>query len=559
MIDTLLRLSEDKNSLCVHLPEHIELEDSYQPEDVVNALPLFEAGGFYVVEEAVADLLAAIKAGEFDSIESLTVAERRDTLVSVVMDDDQMSASIHVTGAYGGNPPTGNLLLALLAEYRITKGVNKKALKMVLDKSKTLAPGEEKTFEVARGKPAQAGANSTFVALVDDVRERVLRPQGDEDGQVDMRDLGDITTIAEGTPVMKRIQATKGVDGMSVTGNVLQAENGKEVPFKLNNGTAVSEDDANVLIATMAGLPWIHEDGIEIDDSLTMKSVDVGTGHVKFKGSIIIEGDVSPGMKVEAEGNVMVGGFVESALIKAGGDIVVMKGIIGHQVEEDEPMSCKLEAGNNITAKFSQYAELKAGLDIKLTLHAMHCRISCSGSLVVMDATEKSGTLSGGTIEVTKAITTVNLGSLAGTHTTVSAFTDYNEHREALSVCQKAYDEEQQQLAKAVEAELKLTKLPENKRSEDLVEKIKQFKSHHKSELAACHSRLSLQQKKLDTMMRENIIEVKNRIYSGVMIQFSQERLMTKREHSPSRVLFDGYEIKIDPMKTKKKTQQPPQ
>ncbi len=84
------------------------------------------------------------------------------------------------------------------------------------------------------------------------------------------------------------------------------------------------------------GLPRVVDNGATVDEVFTVKNVDLSTGHIIFKGSVVINGDVTEGMKVIAGGGRVYKGFVEGTLIEAGGDINVGGSIIGHQIPSAE-------------------------------------------------------------------------------------------------------------------------------------------------------------------------------------------------------------------------------
>ncbi|WP_157618746.1 FapA family protein, partial [Vibrio sp. HI00D65] len=127
-----------------------------------------------------------------------------------------------------------------------------------------------------------------------------------------------------------------------------------------------------------------------------VSNVDVSTGHVKFKGNVLVSGNIEPGMVVKATGSITVGGFIESAEVQAQGDIKVAKGIIGHTTKEGEPKSCKVFSKGSITASYAQNAELQTASDMRLGVHSMSNEIRCGNNLIVMDSLKKHGTLSGG-------------------------------------------------------------------------------------------------------------------------------------------------------------------
>lgn len=137
-----------------------------------------------------------------------------------------------------------------------------------------------------------------------------------------------------------------------------------------------------------------------MDSALCLNHVSVATGHIRFKGNVVIAGDIEPGMIVRATGSITVGGFIESANVQAQGDIDVGKGIIGHMVTDDEERSCVVKSGGSIRANYAQYVELQAADSIHLGVHSIGNIIRCGNDLTVLDSKMTQGTLSAGNAKV---------------------------------------------------------------------------------------------------------------------------------------------------------------
>ena len=52
--------------------------------------------------------------------------------------------------------------------------------------------------------------------LVPNALDRILRPKVTDDDIADMRDLGDIITVKQGTPILERIAPTEGRPGYDI-------------------------------------------------------------------------------------------------------------------------------------------------------------------------------------------------------------------------------------------------------------------------------------------------------------------------------------------------------
>ncbi|GAK86035.1 predicted polymerase [Vibrio ponticus] len=353
MWEEIVALSDDGKQVIAKLPNEMSLPRDMDSGGLNAVLEQLNAHVFFLYEEEVLRFLTLAKEGKSESFHGIVIAEKLDAKLEMVIAEDNMLASMIVTGAYGGKPLSGVQLVQALSSASVTKGINKLALKKVLVVSTQLAPGKQFTQPIAMGKKPIDGKDAQFVPLVKDVTKQILAPVEDETGKVDMLNLGETVSVAKGQPLMRRIPATQGQAGLTVQGKEITAQDGKDLPFKEGKGSVISEKDPNILIADLTGMPILREFGVDVDDVLVLETIGVATGHVKFKGNVLVKGNVESDMKVRATGNITIGGFVESANIQAQGDIQVAKGIIGHNVSDNQSKSCILKAGGSIKANYA--------------------------------------------------------------------------------------------------------------------------------------------------------------------------------------------------------------
>ena len=220
------------------------------------------------------------------------VARRLDGQVSVAANKDGMSASATVTAPYGGKPITEAQVRSALSAAGVVKGIDIDAIAELLTRVAELPSGGVLTAVVAQGQLPLNGSDSRFERLVETLRERVLRPQiqDRQHDRVDLRDLGVMVTVVPGDAVMYRHPPEPGVDGFKITGEPLLAKPGVELPWTVGAGTQISKEDPNQLQATQEGLPQEIEQGMQVDEVLTIRDVDAKFGHVMFSGSIMITG-----------------------------------------------------------------------------------------------------------------------------------------------------------------------------------------------------------------------------------------------------------------------------
>jgi|GEM_PF-212581 len=360
---------------------------------------------------------------------SQEVAVIVDARLTITIDDDDMLATASVTSAWGGEPLTRPRLLAELKSCNISTGIQRTGINQILQHCIEAPAGTTIEVIIAKGRPPIHGKNARFEALVEDARKRILKPQEREDGTVDMRDLGKQITVDKGDALMRRLPPEGGRDGFTIKGETLPAEGGDDIALAAGEGTEISDQDPDLLVATKVGMPWFTHNSANVDDVLTLKAVDVATGHVDFKGSVVISGSVTEGMRVNASGDITVAGYVDSAELSAGGNITIRKGCIGHISKEDEQLvldnenfiptlSSKLSAGGSIWCAYAQYAYLESGQGIIVDKQLTHCHVITAGPAEIGGNDKQArGKIIGGTFETCAPVFAGQLGARAGTRT----------------------------------------------------------------------------------------------------------------------------------------------
>ncbi|HSG61307.1 MAG TPA: FapA family protein, partial [Pseudomonadales bacterium] len=319
---------------------------------------------------------------------------------------------------WGGKQISLPDILQRLKSEGIKMGLSKVRIEAMLKQLTLLKPGETVTAVIANGKPAVNGENAKIERKVSLARERLLQPQEREDGTVDMRNLGSVIMVKPGDLLMVKTPATDGVAGYTIKGTPLLPKPGKDTPMQPGEGTSFKPNDENTLVAVVSGQPVETRTGMQVDDVLQIKDVDIGYGHVNFKGSVMITGDVHEGMIVKSTGDITVMGFVDSATLDADGDITVSKGVIGRLVK-DHDLSTKLMSKGQISAQFVQYSSLQALGNVLITKQLLHSNVDTKGTLIVSDSSGRRGDLVGGTINADQGVTAVVIGATAGSKTDI--------------------------------------------------------------------------------------------------------------------------------------------
>ncbi|TDT61927.1 DUF342 domain-containing protein [Fonticella tunisiensis] len=184
---------------------------------------------------------------------------------------------------------------------------------------------------VAKGEAPIHGFNSKIKYLFNNSSYR--NPDFDTDKQVDLLSHTIIPTVSIGDVLaIKVMPAIPGRDGVAVTGEILKAHHGRDIPLKAGKGTVLLDNDMKI-VAISSGRPVLHDGVVSVLPTLTIShDVDVRTGNVHFDGDIVIKGNIMDNIKVEAEGNIIVFGNINQAKVSSKGNIEVHGSIINSKV-----------------------------------------------------------------------------------------------------------------------------------------------------------------------------------------------------------------------------------
>jgi len=155
----------------------------------------------------------------------------------------------------------------------------------------------------------------------------------DESDKVNFRDMVEIPSVDPGALLAVKHSGVQGNPGRKVTGEIIPPA--KPQVFELTGGKGVDiSPDGSKAYAKIGGRPLAKKLGdryiIDVDPVLHKKGdVDIASGNIWFKGDVVIHGNVSEGMTVQAAGKINILGMVFDARIAALGDITVGQNVTG--------------------------------------------------------------------------------------------------------------------------------------------------------------------------------------------------------------------------------------
>ena len=280
----------------------------------------------------------------------------------------------------------------------------------------------EKLFDenivVAEGKPPVDGKDGKFTYYFR--RNLKAKPKVLEDGSVDYKNMELFEAVEKDKLIAEYHNATRGVFGYDVTGQLIAPKKGKELPPLHGQGFIVSEDKREYY-ALVSGIIELEEESrsLNIRNLYTVPgNVDASTGNINFNGDVNIMGNVEPGFTVDAAGSVVVDGHCEGGKIYAGKDIVIRKGCQGQGTGE-------IFAAGNVTGQFFESATIHAGGNVEAS-YLLNCKVKAAGKLIVEG---RKGIILGGYICAKQGVNCYAIGNIAEIRTIIETGIDKEDMR----------------------------------------------------------------------------------------------------------------------------------
>ncbi len=319
----------------------------------------------------------------------------------VVDNKDEEGFIYFLAGDFGGKALDYDLLIAKLAERGIVSGLLELALRNFIKEKQPY-----KRYLIAKSQPPIHGKNGYLTYHVD--LEKKGKPKIDDKGIVHYRELDLFENVKAGQLLISRKLATLGLAGKTIKGQEIKANPGKDVKFPKGKNIYVNEAETE-LYAELNGMIVYANNTISVSDVHTLRgNADLSTGNIDFDGSILIAGNVLPGMVIKASGNIEIGGVVESATIISGGDIVLRRGIQGLN-------KGLVEAAGNVFAGYIERATIIADGSITANTVA-HSNLEAGNHIILKG---KNSSIVGGRAMAAHTICAKTIGSIAEAATEV--------------------------------------------------------------------------------------------------------------------------------------------
>lgn len=309
------------------------------------------------------------------------------------------------------SPPDGTLLslqglLDFLRYSGIQNGVDSVLCQRIIADPNLFL---QEKLVIATGKPPITGHDARIELYVEENNEK--KPRVLENGRVDFFDMGSVKLVKKGDVLAVRVPPTDGVDGISVNGQIIPGKRGRDYRLPQGRFTA-AEQDGCTLVAEADGhvVYSAKENKIHVfEEYVVQKDVDFSVGNIEFPGSIRVMGNVQPGFRLKADGDIEIQGYADAAFLEAGGSVIIRGGVQGRN-------KGMIRAGGNLRTPFIQNAMVDVGGSCYVGESIMHSQVN-AGVKVVMEG--RRAVIVGGIVRAGEEISTRVLGSPMATPTEV--------------------------------------------------------------------------------------------------------------------------------------------
>ncbi|MDW5300020.1 MAG: FapA family protein [Sedimentibacter sp.] len=398
-----------------------------------------------------------------------------------------------------------------------------------------------KELIAACGKEPENGIDAKLIYDFDISKE--FKFEEKEDGSIDFHNLNNIINVKKDDVLCHIIPAQDGIEGIDVYGKTINYKKGRNVSFNNGNNTYISLDGLKLLASTDGSVEFSN-DRVYVESVYRVNNVDNGTGNIDFIGNVVVNGDVKAGFSVTSKGDIKIRGMVEGAYIKAGGDVVISKGMNGMG-------KGTIYAKGNITSKYIENASIVS--DESVYAEALiNSDVSAKESIILRGS---NAAIIGGTCQAEQTIYAKTIGNKTNTETNVILnLTEYQQQQKEYALKRK--------LNQQLEKEL----INKNKEIKEIDEKNEIIvnsgmdinnKNAVKKQLIVMKIKVNNEIEEIkrqleDTVPIDNIanhkIICKGIMYSNTRIAIGWMKYKVRQDISYSKIYNDGNDISIVPL-----------
>lgn len=296
-------------------------------------------------------------------------------------------------------------IVSVLAKNKVRFGLDEEQLRKIAENPRSYS---HEKLTIAHGIAPVHGIDGKIEYMIRSSEKK--GPQEREDGSVDYYNLITLLNVSKGQLLAKKIPATKGTAGKSVTGDEIAAKDGKEARYQIGKNVLLDQEKVHAYAAIDGQVSVTDKGKLNVLSVYEVKGdLDFSVGNIDFIGNVVVRGNVHPGFAIKAGGDIRIAGSVESATLEAGGTIEIAQGVIGQQ-------RGYIKAGNDVKTGFIQDAVVTAENDVIVSQVIMHSNVSAGHHVICRNT---KGLIVGGTIKAGESVMAKIIGNVTNTPTSI--------------------------------------------------------------------------------------------------------------------------------------------
>ncbi|MBI9091793.1 MAG: DUF342 domain-containing protein [Desulfobacterium sp.] len=229
---------------------------------------------------------------------------------------------------------------------------------------------KSKGFLVARGVEPKPGrdAKVEFYFDTDHLKAGGL----DEEGGIDFKERGAVPLVEAGMLLAEKTPSKAAAGGRDVFGEEHVMAVARDIPLKGKEGTRVSDDGLR-LFSAVRGYPRLSWSGsvMVVEEFVTKGNVNYETGHVRYKGNVIVNGCIKDGFQVC--GCDIRASEIQGGVVRADGNLVVTGGV----------NEADIYARGNVRAKFALKSKIVCLGNVFIEAEIVDSSVETSGACII--------------------------------------------------------------------------------------------------------------------------------------------------------------------------------
>ena len=432
--------------------------------------------------------------------------------------EDKSEAWLYLCAPDDGEMYEKSDIIRYLQLNNVVAGINESHIAAMCYKQ--IYEREVKVASSVKGDPGREGYYEFFF------NTEKPKPKINSDGTVDYRSMSLVQNVTEGSKLAVYHPAVQGTSGRDVTGAFEKVKLYKELRPLSGRGVS-NEQNPNEYYATMSGK--IEYDGTNKLSIVEVYEVQGGCNYsnnalVEFNGDVIIHGNVEAGVTIRAGKSLTVDGVVESAMITAGGDVCLKRGMQGSG-------KGMLTAGGNVFTEFLEYTKVDAAGSVQSNV-ILNSQVESKGTVTL---TGKKGLIAGGNVHAMMGVSCQNAGNASeiktGIH--IGVLPELLDRRMEVSQQYGKLNEELDEIVLGMAKVLRVRQQT-GELSEQLQQHLESLKDRKDEVYKKCveTKKEAERLEEMVTKAREAKIRISGSIYKGTVIGIDDSLLPIQRDTS---------------------------